>query len=120
MTAATKRRPARVVSGTHKSDTRTWLPAPRWRDTPACAGMDPETFFPERRERRAIAAAKQVRMACPVIDQCHEYAKRMSLGPENHRANGVRGGRYWWCAPPRSKWKNSPGCRGRRTRPGCG
>jgi len=42
----------------------------------SCAEVDPELFFPDNtRDRKAVAKAKQVCMACPLFTACLEYAK---------------------------------------------
>jgi WhiB family redox-sensing transcriptional regulator len=41
-----------------------------WLDRIACAGLDPDIFFPERAE-----AAKVVCRTCPVASQCQEFRK---------------------------------------------
>lgn len=43
-----------------------------WQASAACDGLDPELFFPERGE--STAKAKAVCAACPVREQCLEYA----------------------------------------------
>jgi WhiB family redox-sensing transcriptional regulator len=50
-------------------------PAP-WRQSAACAGVDPELFHPDRGpgERKAMAAAKSICANCPVQRECLEDA----------------------------------------------
>lgn len=43
-----------------------------WQANAACAGADPELFFPARGE--PTATAKAVCATCPVRDPCREYA----------------------------------------------
>lgn len=52
-----------------------------WREGAACAGVDPETFFPVGRQgRRRLASgdlsepAKQVCRRCPAVRDCLKYA----------------------------------------------
>jgi hypothetical protein len=49
-----------------------------WLDRIACAGMDPDIFFPERGER--AEAAKVVCRTCPVASQCQEFRPRAVVG----------------------------------------
>jgi len=42
----------------------------------ACAGADPELFFPAKRGAPEIRAAKSVCARCPVRDECLEYSLR--------------------------------------------
>ena len=48
---------------------RTFQP---WSERAACLNLDPELWFPERGESNR--AAKRVCAACPVRDECLEYA----------------------------------------------
>ena len=43
-----------------------------WRDLGACAGVDPEVFFPDRGESTKIA--KAICDECIVSDECLEFA----------------------------------------------
>jgi WhiB family redox-sensing transcriptional regulator len=51
-----------------------------WRQLAACAGEDPEVFFPENRQKnraefdRRVAAAKRLCAACPVRWHCLDQA----------------------------------------------
>lgn len=45
---------------------------PEWQASAACAGVDPDLFFPERGE--STAAAKAVCRICPVRLVCLEHA----------------------------------------------
>jgi len=47
-------------------------PTPDWFDDGLCAQTDPEVFFPEK--GGSTKDAKQVCMACPIRDECLEYA----------------------------------------------
>ena len=50
------------------------LPPP-WVEHAACAGSDPELFYPERTTpRRAVAAIRRVCAGCPVRQQCLDDA----------------------------------------------
>lgn len=42
-----------------------------WMDSAACAGMDPERFFPDSGND---AEVKRVCMSCPVRAECLDYA----------------------------------------------
>ncbi|MDT9694945.1 WhiB family transcriptional regulator [Streptomyces sp. P17] len=60
-----------------------------WLRRAACAGEDPELFFPVGTRgpaRREVAAAKRVCGRCPVITQCLAFALRSG------QASGVWGG----------------------------
>ncbi|MEV3859142.1 WhiB family transcriptional regulator [Streptomyces sp. NPDC050095] len=60
-----------------------------WLDSAACAGEDPELFFPISTAGRSLEstrAAKQVCRGCPVTDECLEWA--MSTG----QTTGIWGG----------------------------
>lgn len=43
-----------------------------WESDAACAGMDPEDFFPERGDAAGVVRAKAICAGCPVIDDCRE------------------------------------------------
>ena len=52
-----------------------------WRHSAACRGMDPELFFPEAenaaeagRAAAQVRTAREVCLACPVMQQCREWA----------------------------------------------
>lgn len=47
-----------------------------WRDQAACAGMDPDIFFPPpgRGSKAHVEEAKKVCATCPVVRECLEYA----------------------------------------------
>jgi WhiB family redox-sensing transcriptional regulator len=44
-----------------------------WADA-ACAGADPDWFFPEKRDPWKVANAKRVCNGCPVLEPCRDYA----------------------------------------------
>jgi WhiB family redox-sensing transcriptional regulator len=58
--------------------------AARWRRLAACHGVDLDVFFPERGE--TAGPARQVCAACPVREQCLEYAL------SNRITHGIWGG----------------------------
>jgi hypothetical protein len=58
--------------------------AARWRERAACRSTDLDVFFPERGEPAGLA--RQVCAACPVCQQCLEYAL------SNRITHGVWGG----------------------------
>ncbi|MES1975714.1 MAG: WhiB family transcriptional regulator [Pseudomonadota bacterium] len=45
---------------------------PRWRSEAACREMDPVIFFPESRDE--VGAAGPICAACPVREECLDYA----------------------------------------------
>jgi len=47
---------------------------PGWRDRAACAGTDPDLFFPEPDEGEDAAAAKVICAGCPVRAECLAWA----------------------------------------------
>ncbi|WP_225811277.1 WhiB family transcriptional regulator [Streptomyces spinosus] len=57
-----------------------------WRDTAACAGQDPERWFPNPSNVAAVKDAKATCFGCPVIYQCAQGA--LTRGEES----GVWGG----------------------------
>ena len=59
---------------------------PRWMERAACRGLPTDLFFPERGGRAAASAAKAVCAACPVSDDCYEYAFA------SHERHGIWGG----------------------------
>lgn len=65
-----------------------WTPflPPLWYGDALCAQTDAEAFFPEQGGRGRCREAKQVCAACPVREQCLEWAL------DNHEAHGVWGG----------------------------
>jgi WhiB family transcriptional regulator, redox-sensing transcriptional regulator len=56
----------------------------RWQDRAACAGLDPDLWFPE--PGGDTATAKAICAGCPVRWQCYDYAQTR---PEKH---GIWGG----------------------------
>lgn len=59
-----------------------------WRGHSACAGMDPEIFFPVRGDNAGVARARAICATCPVLDECKEW----SLGFSEWQMNGITGG----------------------------
>lgn len=57
---------------------------PRWMERAACRGLPTDLFFPER--GADTSAAKAVCAACPVRDDCYEYAF------ESNERHGIWGG----------------------------
>ena len=57
-----------------------------WRDRGACAGRDPEAWFPNVGNTGAVQAAKAVCHSCPVMLQCAQHALT------NNEQVGVWGG----------------------------
>ncbi|WP_375481282.1 WhiB family transcriptional regulator [uncultured Jatrophihabitans sp.] len=54
-------------------------PRADWRERAACAGVDPELFFPVGsgiRANRQAVAAKRICAGCPVIERCRDLALR--------------------------------------------
>jgi len=47
---------------------------PAWMERAACRGLSTDLFFPERGGGADTRAAKAVCAACPVSDDCYEYA----------------------------------------------
>ena len=45
-----------------------------WRNLDACRGLDPDRFFPERGDPFTASNAQAVCAACPVAEQCLEFA----------------------------------------------
>lgn len=61
------------------------LPPSQWTGTPACRGLDPEMFFPERGDHPTVRGAKEVCAGCSVRAECAEYAL-------HHEKIGIWGG----------------------------
>ncbi len=62
-------------------------PNPGWREEAACAGADPDLFFPVGdTDLETIAAAKAVCAGCPVKEDCLAYSI------ETNQTDGVWGG----------------------------
>ena len=49
-------------------------PAPAWQRHAACAGMELDSFYPERGDRTDVRFARAVCGDCPVVRQCLSYA----------------------------------------------
>lgn len=45
-----------------------------WREDANCSGTDPDAFFPDVENGRAVAVVKRVCAACPVRTACLDYA----------------------------------------------
>ena len=52
---------------------------PRWEGTGACAGVDPELFFPLDEDGAGAAPARAVCAGCPVRVLCLDYALRTGM-----------------------------------------
>lgn len=46
----------------------------RWQHHAACAGVDPEVFFPHKTDAEGREIALEYCRRCPVVDECLEYA----------------------------------------------
>lgn len=53
-----------------RSVLRTWLEP--WMEDASCARVDPEFWFPEKGQ--SVKEAKRICSACPVVNECREYA----------------------------------------------
>ena len=51
-----------------------------WMALAACAGMDPNLFFPDRYDDKDWTAIKKLCAGCPVKDECRDYAVRHHEG----------------------------------------
>lgn len=45
-----------------------------WTDHAACSDKDPEMFFPDSGDRKAVEQAKAVCRTCPVVNECLTHA----------------------------------------------
>jgi len=71
-----------VRNGTYDKQMGRWYHIARdesWKDEAACAGEDPELFYPDVHDQRRfynrqVCAALQICMECPVVDECLSYA----------------------------------------------
>lgn len=51
------------------------MSAPGWMAKAACIGVDPRAFFAEGHHARAqVFAARRICHACPVLEECADYA----------------------------------------------
>ena len=79
-------------------------------DQAACQGVDPELFFPERRDRKSTAdKAIAICQTCPVTEDCLRYALALdrtyfwswgiwggtSKGDRDRMVRARNGGRRW-------------------------
>jgi WhiB family redox-sensing transcriptional regulator len=63
-----------------------------WMKNAACAGHDPEKFFPHAKgpqARRAQVEARIVCTACPVMRECRDYADQLMV------TDGMWGGKFY-------------------------
>jgi WhiB family redox-sensing transcriptional regulator len=67
-------------------DDQIWEPEHEWRDESACAGVDPDIFFPAAEDEAAAMPAKKICAICPVQEQCLQYALA------TNQSEGVWGG----------------------------
>ena len=51
-----------------------WEPTEGWRDEAACGGVESALFVPAGEEESLTAAAKSICAACPVVEECLQYA----------------------------------------------
>lgn len=49
-------------------------PEDSWREQAACSGSDNELFFPVGEDEEVVAPAKAICAACPVKEDCLQYA----------------------------------------------
>lgn len=63
-----------------------WEPAESWRQDAACAGSDPNLFFPSGDDEAQVDKAKDVCATCPVREACLQYALT------TNQTDGVWGG----------------------------
>jgi WhiB family transcriptional regulator, redox-sensing transcriptional regulator len=64
-----------------------------WQGSAACAGMNPEIFFPTG--RRDSEKARRICKGCPVISECLAAALRVEIelpAADRYSVSGVRGG----------------------------
>lgn len=52
----------------------TLVPDDSWREHAACAGVDPDLFFPEHGGRDVYHDARETCRACPVRHECLQHA----------------------------------------------
>ncbi|MFG2245516.1 WhiB family transcriptional regulator [Spirillospora sp. NPDC048823] len=65
------------------------LEVPAWTKDALCAQIGVEVFFSDPTDRHTLAQAKRICRACPVQDQCLEWALSFSLRNDQY---GVFGG----------------------------
>ena len=63
-----------------------------WVLSAACAGVDPELFFPAKGDAYAAKQARRVCAACPVRMECLEDALHRESGLGEHSRHGIAGG----------------------------
>ncbi|MDQ2876523.1 MAG: WhiB family transcriptional regulator [Actinomycetota bacterium] len=61
-----------------------------WQDSAACAGADPDAWFPAK--GHPTAYAKRVCAGCPVRPECLDYALDFERGMGRETRHGVWGG----------------------------
>lgn len=62
------------------------MPIQAWVEQAACAGLNPEIFYPDDRRSRQAREAKSICSSCPVQDVCLTYALT------HHESHGIWGG----------------------------
>jgi len=73
-TTSTLRVPERPTYAVIDGELARLFHRPRWMERAACRGLPTDLFFPHRGGIDTAAAAKAVCAACPVSDDCYEYA----------------------------------------------
>lgn len=63
-----------------------------WRDAALCLTADPEVFYPDPSDTKAIAVAKSWCAICPVIDPCKAEAMDAEGSAGKGNRWGIRGG----------------------------
>lgn len=63
-----------------------WEPLEGWRSSAACKDLDVDIFFPLDESEEASLEAKAICAACPVAEECLQYALA------TNQADGVWGG----------------------------
>ena len=61
----------------------------KWVESAACAGIDPELWFPDPEDKRTAAV---ICHTCPVKDECLEYAMAAEGDLSRHMRFGTYGG----------------------------
>lgn len=65
---------------------------PKWENQPACAGVDPEIFFPTKSTQKCSKPAVAICEGCPALQECYKEICRSEAGKSPQYVWGIYAG----------------------------
>lgn len=65
---------------------------PKWENQPACAGVDPEIFFPTKSTQKCSKPAVAICEGCPAIQECYKEICQAEAGKSPQCVYGIYAG----------------------------